>query len=59
MGNHALYPHMAQFCSLPSHIFVNLKTEEELFVSTKPNMIGHNINRLTHKDMVGTCTNDN
>lgn len=50
--NHSLYPHMVQYMTLPSNIFVNLTQEEEIFVATNHNIIGHNINRVSHKDMV-------
>ncbi|XP_062616699.1 uncharacterized protein LOC134278403 [Saccostrea cucullata] len=50
--NHVLYPNMPQYLSLPSLIFVNLTHEEEIFVAANHNIIGHNISKISHKDMV-------
>ncbi|XP_056002287.1 uncharacterized protein LOC125667781 [Ostrea edulis] len=43
---------MPQFLGMPSHIFVDLSTEEEIFVANNHNIIGHNIHKISHTDMV-------
>jgi hypothetical protein len=37
---------------MPSLIFVHLSPEEEGFVASNHNIIGQNIKKVTHKDMV-------
>jgi hypothetical protein len=43
---------MPQFHAMPSLVFVHLSPEEEIFVASNHNIIGQNIMKVTHKDMV-------